>query len=67
VRIESLRRSSKRLGQHPIKTLFGRVAELRDADDHAVVPSLGLRSVGPEQVVPPRQIEAEIAALALEK
>ena len=38
-----------------------RIAELLDADGHALVAGRGLGAVGAEQPVPPRQIEAEIA------
>jgi hypothetical protein len=38
-----------------------RIAKLLDADRHGVVPGRGLRAVGAEQAVPPRQIESEIA------
>jgi hypothetical protein len=49
------------LYQHPVDPEVSRRAELIDADVHAfmAVPRMG--SVGSQQAVPPRLVEAEIA------
>ena len=49
------------LGQHAIEPLLLRISELVDADGHTDVAGLRLIAVGPEQAVPPGQVEAEVA------
>ena len=48
------------LKEHPIKAEFARLAELLDTNRHGFVAGGGLCSVGPEQPVPPGQVESEI-------
>src|SRR5262249_44383155 len=55
------RRAAKRLGQQPVKPEFAPVTKDRQADGHAVMPRRRLAPIGPEQAIPPGQIEAEIA------
>ena len=46
--------------QHPVQPVrFPFVAELGKADGHPLVAGRGLGAVGAQQVVPPRQVEAE--------
>src|SRR5215472_1060750 len=52
---------TKRLQQHPPEPKFSRIAKQINSDRHPIMAGLGLREISPEQVVPPRQIEAEIA------
>jgi hypothetical protein len=49
------------LEQHTIKPKFARIAELLDTNRHSFMAARGLCPVGPEQPVPPGQVEAEIA------
>src|SRR4029077_173692 len=51
----------ERLRQHPVEAKLLAVAERRDADRHVLVAGLGFAPVSPEQTIPPRQIESEIA------
>ncbi len=51
----------KRLHQHAMEKQFLRIAELLDANGHAVVTAFGLSAIGSEQAIPPGQIEAEVA------
>jgi hypothetical protein len=53
--------TQKRLKHHAIHPEFAWIAELLDADRHRFVSGSGLRSVGTEEAVPPRQVESEIA------
>src|SRR5215472_7587720 len=52
---------TKRLQQHPPESKFSRIAKQIYSDSHLIVTGLGLREISPEQIVPPRQIEPEIA------
>ena len=52
--------AAERLRQHAIEPLLSRIAELLDADRHALVAGCRLIPVGAEQAIPPRQIEAEV-------
>ena len=51
----------ERLGQQSIKPELCRVSELVNPDGHALVAGCRLRSICPEQTIPPWQIETEIA------
>jgi hypothetical protein len=52
--------TEKRLKYHAIYPEVLRIAELLDADRHRFVSGSGLRSVGTEEAVPPRQVESKI-------
>src|SRR5205807_3555608 len=54
---------AKRLGQETVQTQFGRVAEDRQTDGHALLAGHRRRPIGAEQPIPPRQIESEIAVV----
>ena len=58
---------AERLCQKPVHTQLAWIAEDRQSDGHAVVTGRGGGAVGSEQPVPPRQIEAEIAAVSLRR
>jgi len=49
------------LDQHPVEPQVSPGSELFDADGHGLVTFTGLRPIGPEQTIPPGQVEAEIA------
>ena len=50
------------LQKHAVEPQLARVAEGGDADRHAVMPEGRLCAVGAEQAIPPRHVEAEVAA-----
>src|SRR5262245_18906404 len=52
---------AERLRQHAVEALLSRIAKLLDADGHCFMTCRWLIAIGPEQAVPPRQVEAEVA------
>src|ERR1043165_3201252 len=52
---------SEWLSKHPADPELASVAKLFDTQRHFVVTRLRLRAIGPEQPIPPGQIEAKIA------
>lgn len=51
----------ERQGQHPVQAINSHVPELRQTNGPILVPRGGLRALGVEEEVPPRQVEPEIA------
>jgi len=58
-------RGAKWLQQHPSQMKLFRIAKLVDPDCHSLMAGFGLSEISPEQAVPPRQVEAEVAVVSL--